>query len=475
MVPNRGKSYEIDMCSGPILPKLLQFTVPLMCSSILQLLFNAADIVVVGRWAGDNSLAAVGSNASMIGLLTNLFIGLSVGANILAARFYGAREEENLRQTVHTAVLLGLLGGLCLGAAGIFGARTILIWMQSPPEVLDLAVLYLRIYFLGMPAAMLYNFGAALLRAVGDTRRPLLYLSTAGVINVALNLLFVIVCRLDVAGVAIATVVSQCVSALLVLRCLIREDGAVHLEPAQLRIYPVRLRQIMRVGVPAGLQGILFSLSNVVIQSSVNSFGEIVMAGNAAANNIETFVYASVNAFYQANISFTSQNLGAGRLDRIRPIMVRSVGCAAAAGGLLGGLAVLFGPWLLGIYSDSPAVIAAGMDRLRIVCALYALCGLMDVIVGSIRGIGYALTPMAVTLIGACGLRLVWVWTVFRLPEFHTVRTVYLSYPISWAVTFLAHLIFYVFALRHLRHRFESAEETGGIPSQRGEREAAVR
>lgn len=463
MVLNRGRSYEIDMCSGPILPKLLQFTAPLMCSSILQLLFNAADIVVVGRWAGDSSLAAVGSNASIIGLLTNLFIGLSVGANILAARFYGAREEESLRQTVHTAVLLGLLGGLGLAAAGVFGARTILIWMQSPPEVLDLAVLYLRIYFLGMPAAMLYNFGAALLRAVGDTRRPLFYLSAAGVVNVVLNLFFVVVCRLDVAGVAIATVASQCISALLVLHCLTREAGAVHPEPMQLKIYPVRLRQIMRVGVPAGLQGILFSLSNAVIQSSINSFGEIVMAGNAAANNIETFVYASVNAFYQANISFTSQNLGAGRLDRIRPIMVRSLGCAAAAGGLLGGLALLFGPRLLGIYSDSPAVIAAGMDRLRIVCALYAICGLMDVIVGSIRGMGYALTPMAVSLVGACGLRLIWIWTVFRMPEFHTVQTVYLSYPVSWSVTFLAHLIFCAFAVRRLMRKFAAAEEPEAV------------
>ena len=263
MARGQGKTYEIDMCSGAILPKLLQFALPLMFSSILQLLFNAADIIVVGRWAGDNSLAAVGSNSSIIGLLTNLFIGLSVGANILAARFYGAREEESLRQTVHTAIVLSLLGGLFLAAAGVFGAHTILVWMQSPPEVLDLAALYLRIYFLGMPAVMFYNFGAALLRAVGDTRRPLYYLAFAGVVNVALNMFFVIVCRLDVAGVAIATVASQCVSALLVLRCLTKAGGAVRLDLRQLRIHPLRLRQIMKVGVPAGVQGILFSLSNV--------------------------------------------------------------------------------------------------------------------------------------------------------------------------------------------------------------------
>lgn len=456
MAQGQKKTYEIDMCSGAILPKLLQFALPLMFSSILQLLFNAADIIVVGRWAGDNSLAAVGSNASVIGLLTNLFIGLSVGANILAARFYGAREEENLRQTVHTAILLSLLGGLFLAAVGIFGAHTILIWMQSPPEVLDLATLYLRIYFLGMPAMLFYNFGAALLRAVGDTRRPLYYLSFAGVINVVLNLFFVVVCQLDVAGVAIATVVSQCVSALLVLRCLTKAGGAVCLDLRRLRIHPIRLRQIMKVGIPAGIQGILFSLSNVVIQSSVNSFGEIVMAGNAAANNIETFIYASVNAFYQANISFTSQNLGAGRFDRIRPIMVRALGCAVAVGGALGGLALLLGPQLLGIYSDSPAVIAAGMERIRIVCTLYAICGLMDVIVGSVRGIGFAVTPMLISLIGACGLRILWISTLFQIPAFHTVQTIYLSYPVSWIVTFLAQFVCYCLGMRHLeRHMAE--------------------
>ena len=460
MAKRPGKTYEIDMCSGAILPKLLQFALPLMFSSILQLLFNAAYIIVVGRWAGDNSLAAVGSNASIIGLLTNLFIGLSVGANILAARFYGAREEENLRQTVHTALLVSLLGGMLLAVTGALGAHTILIWMQSPPEVLDLATLYLRIYFLGMPATMLYNFGAALLRAVGDTRRPLYYLTLAGVINVVLNLFFVIVCHLDVAGVAIATVASQCVSALLVLRCLTKAGGAVRLDLRQLKIHPVRLRQIMRVGIPAGIQGVLFSLSNVVIQSSINSFGETVMAGNAAANNIETFIYASVNAFYQANISFTSQNLGAGRIDRIRPIMLRALGCAAVTGGVLGWLTVLLGPHLLGIYSDSAPVISAGMDRIRIVCTLYALCGLMDVIVGSIRGMGYAVTPMLVTLIGACGLRLLWIAVLFQIPEYHTIHTVYISYPVSWTVTFLAQLVCYSLGMRRLCRRMGEPQKT---------------
>ena len=456
MALKQGKNYEMDMCSGPILPKMLQFAVPLMCSSILQLLFNAADIIVVGRWAGDNSLAAVGSTTSLINLLINLFIGLSVGANILAARFYGANEKEGLRQTVHTAMLLSVISGFFLTAVGVFGARTILIWMQSPANVRGLATLYLRIYFLGMPATMLYNFGAALLRAVGDTRRPLYYLSVAGVVNVVLNLFFVIVCHLDVAGVAIATVVSQCISATLVVRCMMREQGAVHLELRELRIWKVRLKQILQVGLPAGFQGMLFSLSNVVIQSSINSFGEIIVAGNSAAANIENFIYASMNAFYQANVSFTSQNYGAGRYDRIRPILLRAQGCVVALGIVLGGAATLFGPQLLQIYSKSPAVISAGMSRVWILFPLYAICGMMDVMVGSLRGLGYSVMPMLVSLMGACVFRLVWIATIFQSPAFHTIQTVYWSYPLSWTVTFLTHLICYFWAMRRLKQHLET-------------------
>lgn len=461
MAPNQGKTYEIDMCSGPILPKMLQFAVPLMCSSILQLLFNAADIIVVGRWAGDNSLAAVGSTTSLINLLINLFIGLSVGANILAARLYGANEKEGLRQTVHTAMLLSVISGALLTVVGVCGARTILIWMQSPAEVLGLAAVYLRIYFLGMPATMLYNFGAALLRAVGDTRRPLYYLLSAGVVNVVLNLFFVIVCHLDVAGVAIATAVSQCVSAALVVRCMIREQGAVHLEPRELCIWKVRPKQILQVGLPAGFQGALFSLSNVVIQSSINSFGEIVVAGNSAASNIEGFIYVAMNAFYQANVSFTSQNYGAGRYDRIRPILLRAQGCVIVIGAVLGGTAALMGPHLLRIYSSSPAVISAGMIRLMIVCVPYALCGMMDVMVGSLRGLGYSVMPMLVSLMGACVFRLVWIATVFQRPAFHTIQTIYWSYPISWTITFLTHLACYIWAMHRLKQHLEKTLRAG--------------
>jgi len=460
---SREKGYEIDMCSGAILPKLLRFALPLMCSSILQLLFNAADIIVVGRFAGDNSLAAVGSTTALINLLVNLFIGLSVGANILAARFYGADDQEGLGQTVHTAVLLSLISGAGLAVAGACGAGQVLVWMQSPDKVRGLAAVYLRIYFLGMPATMLYNFGAALLRAVGDTRRPLYYLFTAGVVNVALNLFFVIVCHLDVAGVAIATVISQCISALLVLRCLRREKGGIHLDLRRLKIYPVRLKQILRVGLPAGFQGMLFSLSNVVIQSSINTFGEVVVSGNSAAANIEGFVYTSMNAFYQANVSFTSQNLGAGRYERIQPILTRALACVIVTGVVLGGAATLLGRQLLHIYSETDAVIEAGMRRLIIVCSPYAICGVMDVLVGSLRGLGYSVMPMLVSLLGACVLRLVWVATIFQVPAFHTVQIIYLSYPFSWTVTALAHFLCYLWAMRRLRrHMAEDAGRSGG-------------
>ena len=459
MALRQAKSYSIDMCSGPILPKMLRFAVPLMFSSMLQLLFNAADVIVVGRFAGDNSLAAVGSTTALINLLTNLFLGLSIGANILAARHYGAREDEELSKTVHTAMLLSILSGVLLTVAGVLGARQILTWMQSPPEVLKLSALYLRIYFLGMTATMLYNFGAALLRAVGDTRRPLFYLSGAGVINVVLNLLFVIVLKMDVAGVALATVISQCISAFLVVRCLIKESGAIRLDLRRLKLHPTKLRQILRVGLPAGFQGILFSLSNVVIQSSVNSFGEIVVAGGSAASSVENFVYVAMNAFHQANVSFTSQNLGAGNYRRIWRVLALAECCVIAVGLLLGGSVVYFGPYLLRLYTHSPAVIDCAMQRLYIVCLPYAICGIMDVAVGTLRGIGYSVLPMVVTLVGACGLRLVWIATIFQIPAFHTIQTVYWSYPISWTITAAAHFICIFFTMRHLK-RHLMPEET---------------
>lgn len=450
-----SKKYEMDMCSGPILGKILIFTLPLMCSSILQLLFNAADIVVVGRFAGDDSLAAVGSTSALINLLTNLFVGLSVGASVVAARYYGAKQGRELSRTVHTAMSLSVASGLILTILGISAARVLLELMSTPDGVIEKASLYLRIYFLGMTSTMIYNFGSALLRAVGDTRRPLYYLFTAGVVNVLLNLLFVIKFNMDVAGVALATAISQTISAVLTVRCLMRESGDIRLILKELKIDPAKLTMILRVGLPAGFQGVVFSLSNVVIQSSVNIFGKTVVAGNSAAANIEGFVYVAMNSFYQATISFVSQNFGAGEYKRINPIVLRGELCVFVTGLLLGNLAVFFGEQLLGIYSDSPDVIAAGMVRMKYICTVYFLCGMMDVMVGALRGIGYSVMPMIVSLIGACALRILWVKTVFEIPEYHTIETVYFSYPVTWLITFAAHVICFIVARRKIRAVYE--------------------
>ena len=441
---SKTKQYEMDMCSGPILRKMLMFALPLMLSSILQLLFNAADIVVVGKFAGDNSLAAVGSNTALINLLTNLFIGLSIGANVVAARHYGAKAWDDLRRTVHTAMLLSMLSGALLLVLGVIGAEQMLIWMQTPEEVLPLATVYLRIYFLGMISTMVYNFGSALLRAVGDTKRPLYFLLCAGIINVILNLLFVIGFQMDVMGVAIATVISETVSALLVLRCLVKEKGGIHLELRAMRIDRKKMLQILRIGLLAGFQGVVFALSNVVIQSSVNIFGNIVVAGNSAAANLEGFVYMAMNAFYQTTLSFVSQNYGAGEQKRINRIVLLGEACVIVTGTLLGNMVVFFGNDLLQIYSNNPEVIAAGMVRLHYISMIYALCGIMDVMVGALRGIGYSIMPMIVSIVGVCVLRLIWLATVFQIPEFHKIETVYLSYPVTWILTSLVYIVIFV-------------------------------
>lgn len=454
------KRYEIDMCNGPILKKMLLFAFPLMLSSMLQLLFNAADIIVVGGYCGDNSLAAVGSNSALINLLTNVFIGLSIGANVLMAKFYGAGHSKSMDETLHSAMLLSLVSGIILTVIGEIFARQLLILMRTPPAILDLATLYLRIYFIGMPAMMIYNFGSAIMRAVGDTQRPLYFLLAAGVINVALNLLLVICFKMDVAGVAIATVMSQTVSAALVVICMMRDKGAIHFEPKRMRLKKDKVLGIIRVGLPAGFQGSIFSLSNVFIQSSINTFGEVVVAGNSAAANIEGFVYMGMNAFHHATLSFTGQNMGAGRYDRIKRVLFTGLACVSVTGLALGWLAVLFGKPLLGIYTDNPAAIEAGMVRLLMICGPYLLCGVMDVMVGSIRGMGYAILPMSISLVGACGLRLVWLATVYQIPRFHTTQVIYMSYPVTWAITFLADVICFII-IWQIRKRKIAAAKNG--------------
>lgn len=449
------KKYEMDMCSGSILKKMLMFTLPLMLSSILQLLFNAADIVVVGRFAGDNSLAAVGSTTALINLLTNLFVGLSIGANVTAARNYGGKREDALSRTVHTAVTISIISGVILTVIGVVGTKEMLRLMSTPDEIIDLAADYLRIYFAGITATTIYNFGSALLRAIGDTKRPLYYLLAAGAVNVVLNLLFVIVFKMDVSGVALATIISESLSAFLVIRCLMRETGAIKLELKKLRVHKAELISIIRIGLPAGFQGIVFALSNVVIQSSVNLFGNIVVAGNSAAANIEGFVYMAMNSFYQATLSFMSQNFGAGEYKRLNKILACGELCVVVVGLVLGNAAVLFGNQLLSIYSDSPEVIAAGMVRLHYISKVYFLCGIMDVLVGALRGIGYSVLPMVVSLLGACGLRLLWIATVFQIPQFHKVEVVYLSYAITWIITAGVHFLCYIIVRKKVTKKYE--------------------
>lgn len=452
---NQSKKYEIDMIHGPLLGKILLFTLPLMASSILQLLFNAADIIVVGRYAGSDALAAVGSTGALINLLTNMFIGFSVGANVLVARYYGAGKPDEVSETVHTSVMLSIIGGVLLAVIGIIFASPLLELMGTPENVLPLAALYVRIYFAGMPVILLYNYGSAILRAIGDTKRPLYYLAIAGVLNIILNLILVIVFEMSVAGVALATIISQTLSAVLVIRCLMHIEGGCHLDLHQLKIHTNKLWKILQLGLPAGLQGSIFSLSNVLIQSSVNSFGAIAMAGNSAAANIEGFTYVAMNSFYQAAITFVSQNMGAMEFKRIRKIAWQCLACVTVTGALLGNLSFFFGHQLLGIYSDEAEVIRYGIYRLEVIGTTYFLCGIMDVCVGCLRGIGYSFLPMVVSLLGACGFRILWIFTVFK--GHHDLHTLYISYPISWAITASVHMICFLILYRRMVKKSRAA------------------
>ncbi|MDE6959867.1 MAG: MATE family efflux transporter, partial [Lachnospiraceae bacterium] len=407
------ESYKLDMCNGPVLPKVIAFSLPLMLSGCLQLLFNAADVIVVGRFAGKESLAAVGSTSSLTNLLINLFIGLSIGTNVVVGHTLGSGDEKGTRDNVHTAVSISILSGLALILIGILFTRPLLVLMGAPDDVLDKAAVYLKIIFIGMPATMVYNFGSAILRATGDTKRPLYFLSAAGIVNVVLNLFFVIHLHMDVAGVALATILAQCISAVLILACLCRTDGPCHLDIRKLYIHPGRLRRMMAIGLPAGIQGSLFSFSNVLIQSSINSFGSAVIAGNSAGASIEQFVYISMNAVHQATVSFTSQNNGAGKPERINQILFSCLGLTTVIGLIMGIGVNLFSIPLLTIYSPDPAVIAAGQTRLLWISLPYFICGGMEVVMGIMRGLGYAITPMVVSLSGACLFRVLWLTTIF--------------------------------------------------------------
>ena len=457
----RSKSVSIDMTGGPLLSGILQFSLPLAATGMLQLLFNAADAIVVGKFAGSTALAAVGATSSLVNLIVNTFIGISVGVNILIARRVGCRNEDGVRRASHCAIALSAVLGLLMMLLGLFLSRPLLELMDTPADILEKSSLYLTIYFIGVPFTLIYNFGAAILRAYGDTKRPMLYLTISGIINAVLNLFFVIVCKIDVAGVAIATVISQVVSVVLVMRCLMCFDGWAQIHLKELRIHKAEAIQMLQIGLPAGLQTTLFNISNVMVQSAVNGFGADVVAANTASSNIAAFTYTAMNSVYHAAITFTSQNLGARLYDRINKIFWSCNAAVLIIGIPLCALSTIFGPQLLSVYiaRSDPAfdvIIQAGMVRTYYTTTVYILCGLMDACCGMVRGLGAAWIPMLVSLTGACLLRIVWIWTLFRWD--HTLQMLYVSYPISWVVTTLAHLICYVVIWKRMRARL--AERT---------------
>ena len=449
----QANKYEIDMCNGTIMDKLISFSLPLMLSGILQLLFNAVDIVVVGRFTGSQALAAVGSTTALINLFINLFIGVSLGANVLAARYYAAGKQKEMSETVHTAMLFALISGCVMVLAGLFFSRGALELMDTPDDVISQAALYMKIYFMGMPFFMLYNYGAAILRAVGDTKRPLLFLVISGAANAALNLLLVIVFSMGVAGVAVATVISQCISCVMVLSCLIRTESSYQLSLKKLRIRPAYLLQIFRVGIPAGIQSTVITFSNVLLQSSVNSFGSTAMAGYTAANNIFGFLYTSINSVSQACMSFTSQNYGAGKKKRMDLVLRDCLILTVVIGLLMGGGAYLFGPELLHIYTSDEAVIACGMEILLYTTVTYFLCGIMDLIPGALRGMGRSAVPMLLSVIGTVGTRIIWIYLIF--PAHRSLAVLFISYPVSWLATIIMQAACFFFVRRNVHSKMK--------------------
>jgi len=438
---NKNK-YEIDMCNGSIMDKLISFALPLMLSGILQLMFNAVDIIVVGHFSSSQALAAVGSTTALINVFVNLFIGVSLGTNVLAARCYAAGKDKEMSEVVHTSILFALISGIVMAVIGVLLAKPALQLMQTPADVIDQSALYMRIYFLGMPFFMLYNYGAAVLRAVGDTKRPLMYLILSGIVNTLLNLFLVIVFRLAVAGVAISTIIAQCMSCILILNCLRKSESSYKLTFSGLNIKWVYLRQIFQVGIPAGIQSTVINFSNALLQSSVNSFGSTAMAGYTAANNILGFLYASVNAVTQACMSFTSQNFGVGKYKRVdlvlRDCMILTVGVSL----VLGGGAYLFGNEVLRIYTNDSEVVRCGVEILSITTVPYFLCGIMDLFPGSLRGMGYSTVPMILSVVGTVGMRIFWIYRVF--PLHRSLYVLFISYPASWTFTIIMQVICFI-------------------------------
>ncbi len=440
------KKSQVDMLNGPLAGKIILFALPLAASSVLQQLFNAADLAVVGRFSSSQAMAAVGSNASVISLMISLFLGLSVGANVLIASMIGEGRREKISEAVHTVISVAIAAGLLLLVIGILLAKPILTMMGAPSEVMNLAVLYLRIYFMGMPFMMIYNFGSAILRSKGDSRHPLYFLTIAGILNVILNVIFVAGFHLHVIGVALATVLSNGVSATLTLRFLMADEEPFKLRFSKLSIKKPLLMTILRVGVPAGLQGTIFSISNVVIQSAVNSFGSAAIAGSTAAQNFEFITYCVTNSFVQAAITFTSQNYAAGKKDRCKRIFFQALGLGFLCAETVNLAMILSRHSLILLFTTDPDVIAYAMIRVMIVGAFNALIGSYEVTGGCLRGMGYAILPTIITVFGSCIFRLIWIFTFFQINR--SFENLIVVYPISWVITGSAMIISYFIVRR---------------------------
>lgn len=444
------KDRDMDMCNGPIFKEIFIFAMPIMVMNILQLMFNAADLIVVGRFSGKEALAAVGATGSIINLIVNLFMGLSVGTSVVVAQDYGAGRSEAIGKSVHTSILVSIITGIIVMILGLLLCNPLLKMIGTPSDIIDLSAVYLRIYFLGIPASMIYNFGAAILRAIGDSRRPMYYLFISGVANVFLNLYFVLVQHMSVDGVAWATIITQYLSMLLTVDCLIRnKEARIRLHLNELHIDRGKLIMIVRIGLPAGLQSMLFSISNVLIQSAVNSFGSAMVAANSAASNIEGFVSTPMNAYYNAAITFTGQNMGAKKYDRIDEAAKVCTILIFATWSVVGGLTILFGRPLLSIFTTDSEVIRLGMIRMIVLMSTYFTCGVMNVFPGLTRGMGFSMLPMLCTLVGACLLRVVWLVTIFAW--FPTISVLYACYPVTWAIAGLGQVISFFYARKKVR------------------------
>ena len=458
-----SQSRDMDMCNGPLFSKILIFALPIMAMNILQLLFNAADMVIVGQFTGREALAAVGATGSLINLIVNLFMGLSVGTSVVVAQDYGAGQPGAVSRSVHTSIAVSIISGLVVMILGLILCEPLLEMMGTPGDIIDLSVLYMKIYFIGIPAAMVYNFGAAILRAVGDSRRPMYYLIVSGIVNVIFNLFFVIVLHMGVAGVAWATVISQYLSLLLIMICLYRSDGSIRFMPRQMRIDAKKLKDIVKIGLPAGLQGLLFSISNVLIQSAVNSFGSTMVAASSAASNVEGFVGTTMNAYYNAAITFTGQNMGAKKYDRIDTVAKVCTALIFITWIILGGATVIFGKPLLGFYTSDPEVIELGMLRMKVMMVVYFTCGVMNVYPGLTRGMGFSVMPMLCTLVGACLMRIVWLATFFAW--YPTVIMLFACYPVTWSLAGLGQVGCFFYARHRIRKSAEQEAELVDVES----------